>query len=209
VNVNDPPGFFAIAETAAVRRVMATDRGVEHVFTWQPSTDPDGDSVTYTLQIDTAATFDSPVRRDSVTRATSLRVNFPRQGATYFWRVWAGDGRFSVLSVPPRATLAMDLMTPIVAREELPVTEEKTTGEDFPPPFNAESGISYTLMRGGHVRLTVFNLLGQEVARLVDGVQGPGRHDVAFAKTGLPGGIYFYRLQAPGILETKKVVVAR
>ena len=209
VNVNDPPGFFAIAETAAVRRVMATDRGVEHVFTWQPSTDPDGDSVTYTLQIDTAATFDSPVRRDSVTRGTSLRVSFPRQGATYFWRVWAGDGRFSVLSVPPRATLAIDLMTPIVAREELPVTEEKTTGEDFPPPINAESGISYTLMRGGHVRLTVFNLLGQEVARLVDGVQGPGRHDVAFAKTGLPGGIYFYRLQAPGILETKKVVVAR
>jgi hypothetical protein len=103
----------------------------------------------------------------------------------------------------------MDLMTPIAAREEIPVTEEKTAGEDLPSPFKAESGISYTLMRGGHVRLTVFNLLGQEVARLVDGVQGPGRHDVEFAKTGLPGGIYFYRLQAPGILETKKVVVAR
>jgi hypothetical protein len=188
---------------------MPAERDVEHLFQWQPSGDPDGDSVFYTLQVDTASTFDSPGRRDSVTGGMSLRVVLPRRNGTYYWRVWAGDGRFSVLSVPPLAALVVDLMAPIAAREDLPVPVKKAPEQDVLPPLGPETGITYTLARGGHVRITVFNLLGQEVARLVDGVQGPGRHDVEFAKAGLPGGIYFCRLQGPGILETKKVVVAR
>jgi hypothetical protein len=59
------------------------------------------------------------------------------------------------------------------------------------------------------VRLTVFNLLGQEVARVYDGTQQAGTYEVGIASVNLPPGIYFYRLIAPGFAETKKMVVSR
>jgi hypothetical protein len=59
------------------------------------------------------------------------------------------------------------------------------------------------------VRLAIFNLLGQEVSCVFEGIQPEGRYTVAFNSLNLPSGIYFYRLQAPGLYETKKMIVAQ
>ncbi|MXW64399.1 MAG: choice-of-anchor B family protein [Bacteroidetes bacterium SB0662_bin_6] len=77
--------------------------------------------------------------------------------------------------------------------EELPA-EVKLTG-NYPNPFNPETTIRYALPQAGKVRLVVYDLLGQEVAVLVDGSRPAGHHTVRFDGGDLPSGSYVYRLQ--------------
>jgi glucose/arabinose dehydrogenase len=208
-NVNDPPGLFALRQVPGGKIAGGTGQEIEQTFRWERATDADADSVRYTFQIDTSEAFNSPMRIDSLTYADSLHLFLPKRNGTYFWRVWASDGRLSVLSVPPSSTVTVEVLPPVALRVEKERPREQTLEQNFPNPFNPMTSIKYTLPHAGYVRLAVFNLLGQEVAVLVDGVQSPGNHDVEFGKANLPSGIYFYRLQAPGVFETRKMVIAK
>ena len=67
--------------------------------------------------------------------------------------------------------------------------------QNFPNPFNPNSDIRYLISEFSSVRLSVYDILGREVAVLVNEPQAPGMHQVRFNATGLPSGAYFYRLQ--------------
>ncbi|MGB7062431.1 MAG: FlgD immunoglobulin-like domain containing protein [Candidatus Zixiibacteriota bacterium] len=82
--------------------------------------------------------------------------------------------------------------------------------QNHPNPFNPETKISYYLPTASHVRLTVYNILGQKVRTLFDGHQDSGNHTVVWDGrrddgTPLSSGIYFYRMQAGDFRETKKM----
>ena len=62
--------------------------------------------------------------------------------------------------------------------------------------------IEYALPASGPVRLSVYDILGREVAILVDGVQHTGKHTSVFDGTSLPSGTYLYRLEATGQVRT-------
>ncbi len=81
--------------------------------------------------------------------------------------------------------------------------------QNYPNPVNGEAGIRYRLSAPGWVKLKVFDVLGREVSRLVDGREGAGIHDVRWNADGCGSGVYFYRLQAGGFVETRKVMVVR
>lgn len=81
--------------------------------------------------------------------------------------------------------------------------------QNYPNPFNASTVIGYRISRKGPVTLKVFNLLGQEVANLADGVQSPGVYRIVYQPTELAGGVYFYRLRVGGRVMTKKMVYVR
>jgi len=69
--------------------------------------------------------------------------------------------------------------------------------QNYPNPFNPSTQISFSLPQSARVSLQVYNLLGQRVATLVDGIFYPlGRHRVSFAADHLPNGVYFYRIEA-------------
>ncbi len=68
--------------------------------------------------------------------------------------------------------------------------------QNYPNPFNPRTTIPFALPRAAHVTLTVFDLLGRPVATLVDGRRAAGLHRIAFDASGLPGGVYLYRLRA-------------
>lgn len=68
--------------------------------------------------------------------------------------------------------------------------------QNYPNPFNPSTTIAYTLPRSAHVRLKVFNVLGEEVAELVNGEIVAGFHEALWQADALPSGVYFYRLQA-------------
>lgn len=81
--------------------------------------------------------------------------------------------------------------------------------QNYPNPFNPSTSIRYSLPRRSHVTLTVFNILGQLIATLVNWNQEPGVHDVWFDGVGLASGVYFYRLRAGSYYDTKKMIFAR
>ena len=66
--------------------------------------------------------------------------------------------------------------------------------QNYPNPFNPSTTIEYSLPRAGHVRVTVHNVIGQQLSCLVDEYQGVGVHQVKWSPTGLPSGIYFCTL---------------
>ncbi|MEX0602316.1 MAG: T9SS type A sorting domain-containing protein, partial [Bacteroidota bacterium] len=81
--------------------------------------------------------------------------------------------------------------------------------QNFPNPFNPSTTITYEVPRPGHVRLAVFDLLGREIAVLVDGDQDTSVHSVQFDASGLAAGVYFYRLRSADVTLTRKMVVLR
>jgi hypothetical protein len=81
--------------------------------------------------------------------------------------------------------------------------------QNYPNPFNPVTAISYELLRDGHVTLKLYNMLGQEVAVLVDGEQTAGYKSVEFNATDLPSGTYIYRLTAGDFVATKKLTLLK
>ena len=122
----------------------------------------------------------------------------------------AADGKSETLSVP-RVSRIEVIFSKFLGRERArhvePVLEQNFPGSFV--PVNPEPEIRYSVPRDGYVRITVFNLLGQEVARLYDGTQQAGTYEVGIASMNLPSGIYFYRLIVPGFAETRKMVVSK
>ncbi|MDZ7319564.1 MAG: T9SS type A sorting domain-containing protein, partial [candidate division KSB1 bacterium] len=81
--------------------------------------------------------------------------------------------------------------------------------QNYPNPFNSATIIRYQLQKPQHVILSVFNLSGQQVARLVDQWQEAGEYQLHFDGEDLSSGIYFYRLEAGDFIAVKKMVVLR
>jgi hypothetical protein len=82
----------------------------------------------------------------------------------------------------------------------------------FPNPFNATTTISFTLPRTGTVDLNVYDVTGRLVRNLAGGCNPPlqaGEHQIEFDGSDLPSGIYFVRMEAGGISQTRKIVLLK
>ncbi|MBU0520241.1 T9SS type A sorting domain-containing protein [bacterium] len=88
------------------------------------------------------------------------------------------------------------------------VTEFKLIGA-YPNPFNPTTTISYALPAAGTVELSVFDISGREVAKLVDGYRDEGVHEVQFDASCVSSGIYFCRLTYDGRVEIEKLVLMK
>ena len=81
--------------------------------------------------------------------------------------------------------------------------------QNYPNPFNPVTTISYTLPESGHIKLTVYNSLGQELATLLNGWQTQGFYNIELDATNWSSGIYFYRLQAGNFSQMRKMVLLK
>lgn len=94
---------------------------------------------------------------------------------------------------------------------ELEVTSPLAFGLDqnYPNPFNPNTNIKFSLSEPGNVKLAVYNTLGEEVAVLVNNYTEAGSHELNFDAANLPSGTYVYRLEAPGYIEAKKMILMK
>jgi hypothetical protein len=81
--------------------------------------------------------------------------------------------------------------------------------QNYPNPFNPATNISFTLPEDARVRITVYNLLGEQVAELVDAEFASGSHTVSFEAEGITSGIYLYKMEAGSFISTKKMTLIR
>ncbi len=85
----------------------------------------------------------------------------------------------------------------------------ETALDNYPNPFNPSTTVACSLPQAQQVRLSVYDVLGREVRRLVDGDQAAGRHEVVFDASTLPSGTYFYRIETPSGVQTRKLVLLK
>ncbi|MEW6196983.1 MAG: T9SS type A sorting domain-containing protein, partial [Bacteroidota bacterium] len=78
-----------------------------------------------------------------------------------------------------------------------------------PNPFNPTTLIKFTIKQSGKVTLKVFDVLGREVAELLNTYHGAGSYEIPFDGSNLPSGVYFYNLTANGKSLTKKMMLLK
>jgi Secretion system C-terminal sorting domain len=81
--------------------------------------------------------------------------------------------------------------------------------QNYPNPFNPQTTIKYRISHPGYVTLKVFDVLGREIATLVNQKLQPGTYESKFDAKGLPSGMYFYRMRADGFVQTRKFMLLR
>jgi hypothetical protein len=90
-----------------------------------------------------------------------------------------------------------------------PLPAEYALEQNYPNPFNPSTVISYSLKSPSKVTLKIYDMLGKEVAMLVDEMQAPGKHTANFNAARLSAGVYFYSIKAGSFSETKKMVLLK
>lgn len=81
--------------------------------------------------------------------------------------------------------------------------------QNYPNPFNPSTVINYQIASPGKVSLKVYDLLGREVATLVNEEKAAGNYKATFNAMNLPSGVYFYRLQTATYSNTKKLLLLK
>jgi hypothetical protein len=90
-----------------------------------------------------------------------------------------------------------------------PLLSDFVLKQNYPNPFNPTTAVSYQLPVVSDVKLVVYDMLGREVAVLVNEQKNPGRYEVQFDASRLASGVYYYRLISRSYVETRKMILMR
>ncbi|MCH8496546.1 MAG: T9SS type A sorting domain-containing protein, partial [Balneolales bacterium] len=124
---------------------------------------------------------------------TASSSTYPTLSAHYLDGVLTGDTTFI-------------RTTSIVMPDELPREIQISA---YPNPFNPTTTLNYEITEAGHTMVKVFDLHGREVATLVDQVQTPGAHQLAFDARSLSSGVYLVELQSAGLRTVQKITLMK
>jgi hypothetical protein len=146
-----------------------------------------------------------------------LALQWTAQGGTIdqsgYYRADSTAGTFQITA---KDTLTGISQTAVVIIENATgIATQNVTNEglvlsqNYPNPFQTKTQISFTLSKAATVRLSVFDMTGREVTRLVNAKKPAGHYTVVFHASGLPAGTYFYRLQAGRSIQLKKMILLK
>lgn len=91
----------------------------------------------------------------------------------------------------------------------LEVLNDFTLNQNYPNPFNPSTKISFSIPQNGFTSLKVYDVLGNEVANIIEGVLSEGNYDIQFNASGLSSGIYFYSLTSGEFTKTLKMILSK
>ncbi len=126
------------------------------------------------------------------------------------WPLWTGTSYWDDFTVNGIETAPLSVREqPGVVSAQLP--SQYSLEQNYPNPFNPTTNIVYSLVNNGSVKLEVYNIVGQKISTVVDGVQNAGTYTARWNGTDVTGrqvssGIYFYRLSTGAFVATKKMM---
>jgi hypothetical protein len=174
---------------------------------------------TYPLEFEYALPYGSPksqyidingVRADTVTFTTPvnstwykniINVNLAQGTNTIQMHMWWGWMYLDCIALPTSA------VTSVTTTSQNPGIF--SLEQNYPNPFNPSTTIDFSVPKASTVKLTVYNLLGQKIATLVDKFMEAGAYAVTFDAARCASGVYFYRLEAGNIISQKKMLLVR
>ncbi len=187
---------------------------------WKPSDDPDGDRVVYLWQLALDDEFDNIVFSANTGTEQELPLTFgavdallddldvPEGTTVDLWhRALATDGSAYHIGTGALLTLERGVVTSVDPGLDLASRFELK--QNYPNPFNPETQIGFSLPENMHVTLRVYDILGREVATLINEMRQAGTHNVAFDASSLSSGIYLYRIEAGTHSSTQKMMLTK
>ncbi len=195
-NTNTPPSF---AVAGAKQMPDTTILGGKNLIFTYKAIDAEGDNISYYLQ-------DPKPEGAIIVASTGVFGWKPSNKQAGKWQivVLASDGVFSTPSRIAYVTVVPDTK---VEGEEVPVSFELY--QNYPNPFNPTTSIKFALPKESQVKLSVYTILGQEVATLVNSVMPAGYHTVNFDASNLPSGMYIYKIDAGSFSQIKKMLLMK
>ncbi len=170
-------------------------------LTWN---DNSGSELGYYIERKTGASGTYAVT-DSVGTNTALFTDTTGvPGNVYFYRV---RGHNLVVMSAYSNEVSLTLLG--VKSDQNSVPTAFGLAQNFPNPFNPATTIEYDVPSASHVTLVIYDILGRSVVTLVDADRQPGSYQAVFNAAMLPSGLYFYRLQAGGFTDVKKMTLMK
>ena len=177
------------------------------VWAWGVLTDPPG--YTFELKILAADLTQFPLELDQVigievqvndNEGTASRENMAR---------WWGNDNIAWSTPSLWGTAILAAAVPSVVSPEPKVAGDFRLSQNYPNPFNPTTTINFTIDERSTVKLTVYNILGNEIATLINEVKTPGSYTASFDGSNLTSGVYFYKLEAGADVFTKKMMLLK
>jgi hypothetical protein len=161
----------------------------------------------YKVELDTIRTFTHPVLAGTTTSNT-VAFNGLNSNKWYYWRVLVSNPfGVSYYQNPPDSFETTSETSVNEIGRKIPHTFALL--QNYPEPFNPSTFISYSVPKQTHVRLQIFNPLGQLITTLVDESKPPGTYTAAWDAGTRSSGLYFFRMTAGEFVQTKKAILLR
>jgi hypothetical protein len=195
--LNHVPGSFSLLSPADGDTVRLTTIPHPVTFTWHPSVDLDPqDTLTYILHLPGTSLGDSVTVRGDTTVSVAGLMSLLTPHSSYSWSVSATDGFDTVASTGTFTYRTSDTLTGVSAGGS-GIPGEYALHQNYPNPFNPTTTIQFDLPHASVVTLVVYNLLGEEIATLIDRrTMEAGYQQAEFDGAIAPSGVYLYRLSA-------------
>ncbi|MEG8947697.1 cohesin domain-containing protein [Rosettibacter firmus] len=193
-NVNRAPSFTAEIPDGQVVPVHNVPVPYEFIY---KAEDPDGDPLTFKIV--------SGPGEISTDGYYTWAPTPSQAGMTFILIVEVSDGTLKATS---RRTIKVSGTVTGVEESEV-IPSDYVLLQNYPNPFNPSTTIKFGLPKDSNVRLTIYNILGQEIMTLVNGFMSAGYHIVKFDASELNTGMYIYKIQADDFVSMKKMLYVK
>ena len=163
-------------------------------------------AVSYHLQVSTNSVFTQLVVDQKGITDTTKQMSGLQLSKKHYWRVSAETGTYEG-AFGLQWNFTTGTSAGVATLSEIPTAF--SLAQNFPNPFNPATVIRYSTPAAAQTSLRIFDLLGKEVATLVDAFQPAGTYEFTFDASHLVSGIYFYQLRSGSFLETKRLTLLK
>ncbi len=172
--------------------------------------DEDGDPDLATAEFSTGQFRIYLNRNGQLDHAPSWQFDSPNVGTALAFGDINGDGHVDlIVGVSGQPCVSVFYNQIITTTNEQTSPRGFTLSQNYPNPFNPVTRIMYSVGIHGHTSLRVFDLLGREVATLVNEEMQPGSYERVFDASGLASGVYMYRMTAGDFAQTRTLLLVR